>query len=255
MFGRLARALRRRREARVLARYAIPDALWQLTLERYPFLARRDAADLAELRRLCSLFLAEKEFHGVRGFEVSDEVALAVAAQACLPILKLGLNWYDDFVGIVMHADEVVAPRSVTDEHGIVHEYDEPLAGEAMEGGPVMLSWQAVAEAEESSGAVFNVVIHEFAHLIDMRDGQANGVPPLPDRAAREAWLGVIEPVWRRFCRRVDRGAPSVIDGYGAESLAEFFAVASEAFFVAPEALKEEQPALHRLLEGFYDPP
>jgi len=246
--------LRRRREAQALKRHAIPDELWQLTLSRYPFLAQRGESDLIELRRLSSLFLAAKEFHGAAGFEVTDEVALAVAAQACLPILKLGLDWYDSFVGIVMHADEVVAARSWQDEDGIVHEYDEPLAGEAMEGGPMMLSWQAVTEAEgdTQAGAVFNVVIHEFAHVIDMRDGLADGAPLLANSAAREEWLGVIEPVWQRFCRRADRGGASVIDAYGAESLDEFFAVASEAFFVAPEALKKEQPALYRLLSGFY---
>ena len=244
--------LRRRREAQALQRHAIPDELWQATLAHYPFLNQRSAADLIELRRLSSLFLASKEFHGAAGFEVTDEVALAVAAQACLPILKLGLDWYDGFVGIVMHADEVVAPRSWQDEDGIVHEYDEPLAGEAMEGGPVTLSWQAVSAAEPQAGAVFNVVIHEFAHVIDMRDGVPDGVPPLVSNADRQAWLGVLEPVWHRFCRRVDRGGASIIDAYGAESLDEFFAVASEAFFVAPEALKKEQPALYRLLSGFY---
>ncbi len=245
--------LRKRREAQALERHAIPDALWLQTLAHYPFLIRRSGADLLELRRLCSLFLASKEFHGVRGFEVTDEVALAVAAQACLPVLKLGLAWYDGFIGIVMHAGEVVAAREFTDEDGIVHSYDEELAGEAMEGGPLMLAWSAVQEAGVAHDAVFNVVIHEFAHVIDMADGVPNGVPRLTSAAAHEEWLGVIEPVWRRFCRRVDRGAASCIDAYGAQSLDEFFAVASEAFFVAPEALKEEQPALYRLLSGFYN--
>lgn len=132
-------ALRSWRERRAARRHAIPDALWQLTLLRYPFLARRSEDDLTELRRLCSLFLASKEFHGADGFEVTDEVAAAVAAQACLPVLRLGLDWYGGFVGIVMHAGEVVAQRRYEDEDGIVHEYDEELAGEAMEGGPLML--------------------------------------------------------------------------------------------------------------------
>ncbi|MBV8500737.1 MAG: zinc-dependent peptidase [Paucibacter sp.] len=246
--------LRKRREAQALERHAIPDALWQRTLESYPFLARRDETQLSELRRLSSLFLASKEFHGVRGFEVSDEVALAVAAQACLPILKLGLSCYDGFVGIVMHAGEVQAEREFVDEDGIVHEYVQELAGEAMDGGPLMLAWSAVQEGGAESGVVFNVVIHEFAHVLDMRDGVADGVPLLPSSAARQQWIDVIEPVWQRYCRRVDRGAASCIDAYGAESLEEFFAVASEAFFVAPEALQKEQPALYRLLSSYYDP-
>lgn len=248
-------ALRRWREQRAVERHAIPDALWQLTLLRYPFLARRSDADLAELRRLCSLFLSAKEFHGVGGFQVSDEVAVAVAAQACLPVLRLGLAWYDGFVGIVMHEGEVVAQRSVQDEDGVVHEYDEELAGEAMEGGPLMLAWTAIATSPDPAqfgpDEVFNVVIHEFAHVIDMRDGLADGVPPL-EGEARERWITVIDAEWERFCARVDAGEETLIDPYGAEAVEEFFAVAVEAFFVAPAAMRAEEPALYALLAGFF---
>lgn len=248
-------ALRRWRERRAVERHAIPDPLWRLTLLRHPFLARRNDADLAELRRLCSLFLAAKEFHGVGGFEVTDEVAVAVAAQACLPVLRLGLAWYDGFVGIVMHEGEVVAQRSVQDEDGVVHEYDEELAGEAMEGGPLMLAWTAIATSPDPAqfgpDEVFNVVIHEFAHVIDMRDGVADGVPPL-DAAERERWIDVIDAQWERFCTRVDAGEETLIDPYGAEAVEEFFAVAVEAFFVAPAAMQAEEPALYTLLAGFF---
>ena len=252
MLKTLLRGWSERRDARAVQRHAIPDPIWQLTLLRYPFLARRTAADVAELRRLSSLFLASKEFHGVGGFEVSDEVAVAVAAQACLPVLRLGLGWYDGFVGIVMHADEVVAQREVTDDDGIVHQYEETLAGEAMEGGPLMLAWAAMDTTEFEPDSVFNVVIHEFAHVIDMRDGLADGVPPLASGAMREQWIAVIDVEWARFCERVDAGEATLIDPYGAESIEEFFAVAVEAFFVAPEDLALEQPALSRLLADFF---
>jgi Mlc titration factor MtfA (ptsG expression regulator) len=240
------------REQRVLRRRAIPDALWDLTLERFPFLVRLDSDDLAELRRLASLFLDEKQFTGVGGFTVSDDIALAVAAQACLPVLKLGLDRYSRFVGIVMHADEVVARREVTDEDGVVHHYDEVISGEAMEGGPVMLSWADVHGGGESGGWAYNVVIHEFAHVLDMGDGVADGVPLLPSGAAREQWLAVLMPEYDRFSERVVCGHDTVLDPYGANGPDEFFAVASEAFFVAPTGLKEEQPALYRLLSSYY---
>lgn len=251
----ILRAIRHWREQRAVQRHAIPDALWQLTLLRYPFLAQRSADDLAELRRLCSLFLAAKEFHGVGGFEVTDEVAVAVAAQACLPVLRLGLSWYDGFVGIVMHEGEVVAPRRYEDEDGVVHEYDEQLAGEAMEGGPLMLAWNAIAVSNDPAqfgvDEVFNVVIHEFAHVIDMRDGQADGVPPL-DTAERGRWISVIDAEWERFCKRLDAGEQTLIDPYGGEAVEEFFAVAAEAFFVAPAAMRAEEPAMYKLLAGFF---
>jgi Mlc titration factor MtfA (ptsG expression regulator) len=243
---------RRLRERRTLRRRAIPDTLWELTLARYPFLAGRDADELATLRTLATLFLAEKEFAGAHGFEVSDEIAVAIAAQACLPVLRLGLARYAGFVGIVVHPDEVVARREVVDEDGIVHHYDETLAGEAMEGGPVMLSWHDVQNAGESAEYGYNVVIHEFAHVLDMGDGLADGIPPLPDRAARAAWRAVIDDEYARFCERVDGEEDTLLDPYGAESVDEFFAVASEVFFVAPAGLLAEHPRLYALLAGYY---
>ncbi|MCV2348865.1 zinc-dependent peptidase [Paucibacter sp. Y2R2-4] len=258
MWHWLRESWRRRREAQALRRHAIPEALWQLTLLRYPFLARRSPTELQELRRLCSLFLAEKEFHGAAGFVVTDEVAVAVAAQACLPVLRLGLDWYSGFVGIVMHADEVLAQREVVDDDGIVHHYEEALAGEAMEGGPLMLTWASIkdegdiASMDPHEAGVFNVVIHEFAHIIDMRDGFADGVPPMPSSAAREQWLQVLDTEWQAFCEQVEQDLPSPIDAYGSESPEEFFAVASEAFFVAPEALWAAHPGVYQLLSGFF---
>ena len=159
---------RRWRRARTLERRAIPEELWQLTLARYPFLAARSAARVDALREMATLFLAAKEFTGTDDLVVSDEMAVAIAAQACLPALELGLSWLDGFVGIVVHPDAVVAHREREDEVGVVHSYDEELSGEAMHGGPVMLAWRDVEEAAESAAEGYNVVIHEFAHVIDM---------------------------------------------------------------------------------------
>jgi Mlc titration factor MtfA (ptsG expression regulator) len=254
VISRLWASIRQRREQRSLARRAIGDALWQQTLASLPFLANRSSQDLERLRRLASLFLDRKEFTGAGGFVVGDAIALSVAVQACLPVLELGLEQYDGFVGIVMHADAVVAEREVADEHGIVHRYDEVLAGEAMEGGPIMLSWadmQASAD-DDAQASAYNVVIHEFAHVLDMRDGAPDGVPLLQNAQAREAWLAVLMPEFDRFCERVVCGYDTVLDVYAAEAPDEFFAVASEAFFVTPQALKAEQPALYRLLASYY---
>lgn len=243
---------RRRREARTLVQRAIPDDLWRLTLSRFPFLLHRSIDDLQRLRELSTLFLADKEFAGMQGLEVDDGMAVAIAAQACLPILRLGLSQYDAFKGIVVHPDVVVARREVMDEDGVVHHYDEELSGEAMEGGPVMLSWRDVADAGDSAAWGYNVVIHEFAHVLDMRDGAPDGVPLLADRSARERWLSVLEPQWQDFCARVDAGEDTLVDPYGAEAIDEFFAVASEVFFVDAPALRAEHPALYELLAGYY---
>lgn len=252
VIGRMFSGLRRLRDERTLRRRAIPDDLWDLTVARYPFIGRRSADDLASLRDLATLFLAEKEFHGAQGFEITDEVAVAISVQACLPILRLGLGHYNSFVGIVVHPDEVVARREVMDEDGVVHHYNETVTGEAMEGGPVMLSWHDVAAAGESAEWGYNVVIHEFAHVLDMGDGAADGMPPLADRAAREAWVAVIDQEFSDFCDRVDAGHDTLLDPYGAQGVDEFFAVASEVFFVAPGDLRMEHPALYELFAGYY---
>jgi MtfA peptidase len=247
--------LRRRRAAP-----AIPDTLWHDVLARYPFIAARPAGDLARLRDLASRFLATKEFHGANGFEITDEVALSVAVQAVLPVLNLGLSWYDDFVGIVVHPDEVLARRVLTDEDGIVHHYDEVLAGEAMDGGPVMLNWRDAGSAGETAAAGYNVVIHEFVHKIDMRDGQPDGCPPQPSRERREAWLAVMQAEYAGFREKAiiaERfgGEPPWLDPYGATAIDEFFAVACEAYFVNRERFAREFAPLLSLFDSFFGGP
>jgi Mlc titration factor MtfA (ptsG expression regulator) len=252
LLNRLAGAWRRHSDDRAVARRPIADDLWKRTLVRYPFLRRRDPAFAAELRRMTSLFLDRKEFTGVGKVRLGNDVVVAIAAQACLPVLRLGLACYDGFLGIVVHADEVVARRSVTDDDGVVHEYDEPLVGEAMEGGPVMLSWRDVRSAGRSAAAACNVVIHEFAHVLDMADGHANGVPRLPPEIPAAEWSEVLTQEFTDFVRRIDADEDTLLDPYGAEAEEEFFAVASEAFFVAPQALKSEHPALYGVFVRFY---
>ncbi len=254
MISRWWQALRTRREIAAVQRRAIPDDLWKRTLVRYPFLQRRDPADAAELRRLTSLFLDRKEFHCVGGLRLTDAMAVAIAAQAALPVLRLGLSRYDGFVGLVIHPDAVVAQRSQADEDGVVHEFEEMLAGEAMEGGPVMLSWPDVRRAGHSAGQGYNVVIHEFAHVLDMADGVADGMPPLPAGAGLDAaqWRSTLQEDYEAFVRRVDSGETTALDGYGASGIEEFFAVASESFFVDPLKLQHEHARLYALLQRFY---
>ena len=252
MIGSWWQRVQARRERAALQRRAIPDDLWKRTLVRYPFLQRRDAADAAELRRLTSLFLDRKEFSCAGGLRLTDAMAVAVAAQAALPVLRLGLQRYDGFVGIVIHPDAVVARRSMQDDDGVVHEYDETLSGEAMEGGPVMLSWPDVRRAGHSAAAAYNVVIHEFAHVLDMADGLANGVPLLPPELSAALWRQTMTQAFEAFVGRVEADQPTVLDAYGASAEEEFFAVASEAIFVNPEPLRTEYRALYDIFTLFY---
>lgn len=247
--------LRRRRSAPEL-----PDALWSATLARYPFLAERAGAQAGRLRELAAQFLARKEFHGAGGLEITDEIALAIAAQAVLPVLHLGgLAWYDDFVTVVVHPGEVVARRTTMDEAGVVHDWNEVLAGEAMDGGPVMLNWHDVAQAGATAASGFNVVIHEFVHKIDLRDGAPDGCPPLRSRAARQRWVAVMQQAFERFREQVTiaerfGGDAPWLDAYGASAIDEFFAVACEGYFVNRERFTQEFPELTALFDGFYLP-
>ncbi len=274
----MAGAWLRRLLARVRRRVAplpdIPAQLWLDTIAHYPFIARLPLHDLAKLRSLSALFLRAKQFTGAHGLQVTDAMALAIAAQACLPLLHWGrpqraLAWYDDFVGIVVHPAEAVARRSAVDEAGVVHQYDEVLLGEAMQGGPVMLSWPAVHAAGTPGPGEHStsVVIHEFVHKIDMQGGAADGCPPLPpgflgttsSRAAREAWRAAWQPAYEQFREQAiiaERfgGAQPWLDTYGATAPAEFFAVACEAWFVHRERFTQEFPTLAPALQAFFNP-
>ncbi len=252
LFGRVWIACKRWSELRTLRKRPIPDELWWLTVDGHPFLSMRSEQDLVRLRELATLFLARKEFFGADDLLVTDKMAVAIAAQAALPILNLGLNLYDGFVGLVVHRDQVLARREEVDDDGVVHQFDEELSGEAMQGGPVMLSWRDVEAAGDSCEWGYNVAIHEFAHVIDMADGVADGTPPMPDRNTRDRWQQVMESAYKRFCMTVQKRRPSDLDPYAAHSIDEFFAVTSESFFVDPISLQSEFPDVYALLRTYY---
>ncbi len=251
----------------------IPEELWQQTLSRFRFLVTRGDRTQAGLRQLTRQFLHQKEFHGAAGFQITDEIAVAIAAQACLAVLHirappLGLEWYDDFVGIVVHAGPVLAQRETVDEAGVVHCHGEVLTGEAMQDGPVTLSWQDVADAGRSAQQGYNVVIHEFVHKIDMRGGAPDGCPALTKgfmgattaAAAREAWTATLQARYQEFCDQLSiaerfGGDAPWLDPYASHSIDEFFAVVSEAYFVNPANFKRDFFALVPMFDAFFNAP
>ncbi|MBS0544460.1 MAG: zinc-dependent peptidase [Proteobacteria bacterium] len=227
---------------------SIPDALWRRVEAALPFLDFLGADERLRLRDLARGFLAEKEFHGAQGLRLTDEMLLGIALQACLPILNKGLDAYRSWVGVIVYPGDFVIPRHEMDEDGVVHEYDDEVLGEAWEGGPVVLSWFPGHLAPDG----VNVVIHEFAHKLDMENGGADGFPRLPAGMSREAWAGVFSSAYEAFCDDVDAGRDTVLDPYAAESPGEFFAVASEAFFETPAILSEDHPDVYAQLAAFY---
>jgi hypothetical protein len=232
------------RRKRVLTKHRMDEGLWNSVVREFDFVKKNQNQ---KLKDLAVLFLAEKQFTGAHGFEVTDAVRVAIAAQACLPIRELGLDWYRGWTGIVVYPGDFRVRRSETDEHGVVHEWDDELAGEAMPGGPVMLSWDAAAHDPH-----INVVLHEFAHKLDMLSGEANGVPPLHAGMDRGAWQAAFTEAYEGFCEALERGQDTWLDPYAAEHPSEFFAVLSEAFFEHPAQTKRRYPDVYAQLRLFY---
>jgi len=231
----------------VLKRHRIDAALWGAVCRRFGFLARLSAAQSQKLQDLSLLFLAEKELVGAHALEVTDAMRVSIAAQACVLVLELGLDWYGGWSGVIVYPGDFRVRRSEMDEHGVLHEWDDELAGEAMPGGPVVLSWDAAANDPYA-----NVVIHEFAHKLDMVNGEADGIPPLHPGMDRAAWRRTLAEAYEGFCDAVERGTQTWLDPYAAEHPSEFFAVLSEAFFEDPEETCRRYPDFYDQLSRFY---
>lgn len=242
---------------------SIPDPLWQRVFQRQVFAPWLDPERMARLRSDCGRFLAEKRFHGAHGFVLDDEIMLDVAIRACLLVQRLGLRAYRGWIGIVIYPDEFVIARETEDEDGIVHRYDDVLLGEAWPDGPVILSWDPLA-SEAADAPPADVVLHEFAHKLDMaRGGTANGLPWLAPGMHDAAWQAAFSAAYDDFCARVDaldeafadhdpageaawQALP--LDPYASESPAEFFAVCVETFIHRPAPLAHYAPEVHRQL-------
>ncbi|MEO7727083.1 MAG: M90 family metallopeptidase, partial [Burkholderiales bacterium] len=193
-------------------------ALWRDTLDCLPFLGGLTADERARLRETVILFLHQKSVRGAAGLHLDDAMRVFIAAQACILILNLDVDYYRGWVEIIVYPDEFVPTIEYTDEDGVVHVEREARAGEAWLQGPVILSWADVAPAADG----VNVVIHEFAHKLDMLNGDANGHPPLHGDMRRADWTAAFTAAYADFCRRVDADEAIAIDPYAAESPAEF---------------------------------
>jgi Mlc titration factor MtfA (ptsG expression regulator) len=235
------------RRRRTLARHRIDEALWRAVLAQLPFLRGLSADEARRLRALAVLFLAEKQLSGARGFVLDDAMRVSIAVQACLPVLELGIARYDGWSEVIVYAGDFRVPIAETDDHGVVHEFHDERAGESWPGGPVVLSWDAAANAADMS-----VVIHEFAHKLDMANGAADGLPPLHVDMDRRAWTDAFRLAYEGFCDAVDRGRETWLDPYAAEDPGEFFAVISEAFFEAPNETRRRYPEVYEQLRRFY---
>lgn len=245
-------ALRRWRMRRMLQRHPIPHHVWQSVTRRVCVLRGLDAVQMAHLREMTTWFLDRKSITGAQGLEVTQSMRVAVAAQACLLILNLGVEHFDGWVEVILYPGAFRVKHAQMDAIGLVRNEASVLTGESWLRGPVILSWDDVERDTYHYQAGHNVVLHEFAHKLDGLTGVTNGMPPLRRGMSRKRWAEAFSEAYDALCLQVAAGDPGFINSYAATNPAEFFAVMTEYFFTAPDILKNCCPAVHKQLALFY---
>ena len=248
----LREPLRVEHRRRGIRRQPFPAAWRAILRRRVPYVALMPADLQLQLKKHIQVFLAEKTFTGCAGLVIDDEIRVAIAAQACLLILNRRAGCFDGLREILVYPDAFIVGKQRADPAGVSHESRDVLAGESWSRGQVVLSWNAAVEGARIADDGGNVVIHEFAHQLDQENGPANGAPRLAGSARRARWAEVMGREFAELQQRVRNHRHSVLDAYGASDPAEFFAVASEAFFEQPSRLAAEHGALYAQLSSFY---
>lgn len=233
---------------------AIDPALWRQAAAGLPWLRRIEAERDTRLRALVAEFLQRIAITPLHGLALHEVQRLRLAMLCCLPLLEFGREGMHGWSQLLVYPDAFRVQRSHQDAHGVLHEWDDELIGEAWERGPVILSWADVRAdiAEPNEG--FCVAAHEIAHKLDALDGAMDGTPPLPREWQRQ-WATDFQRAYDAFCTQVDAGHETTIDPYAAESPEEFFAVCSEYHFSNAATLREAMPEVAAHLQRFYGPP
>ncbi len=230
-----------------------PDE-WRRTIERnVPIVRRLPPADRQELLGHVQVFLGEKHFEGAGGLGLTDEIRVTIAAQACLLLLHRETDYYPLLQSIIVYPSTYVVPGAHSLGDGLWEEGDEPHLGHTQQNlSALVLAWDSSLHGARAIDDGENVVLHEFAHQLDFEGGGVDGTPPLDSKRQYASWARVLGAEFDALRRASETGRPSVLDEYGAENPAEFFAVATEAFFERPVELRERHPALYAELQAFY---
>ena len=205
-----------------------------------------------KLRDDLRVLVAEKNWEGCGGLQMSDEIKVTIAALACLPLLNVGHDYFSRVHSILVYPSAYRKPRKRPDPDGFLPEEDDVVEGEAWVHGPIVVSWEGTLEDARDPGRGRNVVLHEFAHEIDFLDGDVDGTPPLSSREQYRTWREVMSAEYERHRRDSEAGRATLLDEYGAQDPVEFFAVATECFFARPVALRKRHPRLYEVLRDCY---
>ena len=229
-------------------------ATWRPLIEdRVPLTRKLTAEDWDRLLWLVRGFVREKNFEGIDGLAITEEIKVIVAAQACLLLLHLDMGPFPRVRSIILYPGTFVPKAPLLDRHVRVEPEGEPapLLGESLR-GVIVLSWDSVQQSAVEPGDGHNVVLHEFAHELDQEDGYVDGIPLLEAPQSTRVWARVLRERFEELQRKTQDGQSDLLNAYGATNRAEFFAVATELFFERPVEMRERYPDLYRELKGFY---
>ena len=244
--------LKKRRRRWALAE-PFPAEWEQWLAGRVPHFASLSAGDTRRLRELVQVFIAEKNWEGCKGLVVTDEMRVTIAGQACLLLLGIEHDYFRNVDSILVFPRQFVSmTKQEMDASGVVHESDQASLGEAWRDGPVILSWSDSKAGGMNPHDGLNVVIHEFAHKLDLRDGVVNGTPPLKNRAEYARWAEVMQREYEVLVEHSTKGKATLLDDYGATNPGEFFAVAVECFFEKPVQMSRKHGELYSVLAQYF---
>mgnify|MGYP000879935006 CR=1 FL=1 len=238
---------------KALADRPFPPEWLAIIVRNVPYVRALHTDERKHLEELIQIFIAEKNFEGCGGLEeVTDEMRVTIAAQACLLLLNLPLSYYDRLSSVLIYPEGFAYDRETSGETGIVTAERVPVSGLSSGGGAVALSWPDALAGSRHPGDGSNVILHEFAHQLDQLDDAMDGAPALDTVAQYREWARVLGEEYARLRSEATLGIPSLISPYAATLPAEFFAVVTELFFERPRELKQQHPALYDELRQYY---
>ncbi|HET9385708.1 MAG TPA: M90 family metallopeptidase [Gemmatimonadales bacterium] len=243
----------RSRRRATLRATPFPNAWRDIIQRNVPLFERLPLVDQTELLGHVQVFLAEKHFEGCGGLQITDEVRVTIAAQACVLLLHRDADYYPRLTSILVYPATYVLSDERALGGGLWEEVEHAVDGHTQQGlGAVVLTWDAVARGASALRDGHNLVLHEFAHQLDFEDGSTDGAPWLDSRRQYRTWARVLSSEFEAFRTATDAGEPTLLDAYGATDLVEFFAVATEFFFERPHEMRAKHPALYEQLQHFY---
>lgn len=247
MFGIL-----RERRRRSLRAQPVPAPWRDLLEKRFTLFRRLSDEDRDELLGHVHVMLAEKRFEGCGGLLLSDEIRVMICAQASVLQLHRDATYFPKLCTILVYPDVYMVTVQEPTDGGFVLEETVENVGESWDTGSIVLSWKDVLRGAADRDEGCNVVLHEFAHQLDAENGETDGMPKIADPVLRARWPVVFEREYERLCALTNRGRRTFIDDYGSTHPSEFFAVATEHFFMEPVEFSRRHPELYQTLAAYY---